>query len=230
MSTIYVFFFTLLICEVLRVVSGKVVSRVSLYRRLLHAMRTAGKLTVYSHELAKAADSTAAQVRRDLMEIGCAGSTTTGYSVEALIAQIGAFLDVRGGQEVALVGLGHLGRAILDFFSGRHGNLRITAAFDNDSRKTGRVIHGCRCYPMEELAERLAAKDTCVAILAVPGGSAQSAAEALVKAGITGILNFAPVPLYVPRHVYVEDSDMTTSLEKVAFFAHADHSCIEETP
>ena len=136
-----------------------------------------------------------------------------------LIRSISKFLDGSTPEGVALIGLGNLGRAILAYFSGRRPNLAIVAAFDSDPHKTGRVIHGCRCYAMDKL-DGIVHKDAIkTAILAVPADQAQKVVEAMVRAGIKGILNFAPCHLQLLNKVYVTDMDFTTSLEKVAFFA-----------
>ncbi len=202
-----------------RAVSEKTIGRLSLYRRLLNVLRDEGTTSVYSHELAALAGVTAAQVRRDLMGVAASGSPSRGYDVLGLIEGLRVFLDAEGGQPVALVGVGNLGRAILAYFSGRRPNLTITAAFDSDPTKTGRVIHGCRCHPVGDLARVLRDEGIRVGILTVPAEAAQGVADALVRAGARGILNFAPVRLRVPPGVHVEDLDVTMVLEKVAYFA-----------
>ena len=200
-------------------ISDKSIGRLSLYRRLLNVLQAEGIRNIYSHQLATIAGCTGAQVRRDLMVVGYCGSPTNGCEVPRLIESLREFLDAPGGQGVALVGVGNLGKAILSFFAGRRPNLQITAAFDNDSYKVNRVIHGCRCYSMENLYEVTQGQSIRLAIITVPAPAAQSVADALVKGGVRGILNFAPVRLRVPPHVYIEDIDMTVSLEKVAYFA-----------
>ena len=200
-------------------ISPLTIGRLSLYRRLLHVLQAEGARNIYSHQLATIAGCSAAQVRRDLMVVGYSGSATHGYEVAQLIESLRGFLDAPGGQGVALVGVGNLGKAILSYFAGRRPNLQIVAAFDNDPYKVNRVIHGCRCYAMEHLYEVAHAQGIRLAIITVPAQSAQGVADTLVQAGIRGILNFAPVRLRVPPHVYVEDIDMTVSLEKVAYFA-----------
>jgi redox-sensing transcriptional repressor len=197
----------------------RTVGRLSLYRRLLVSMRTRGARNVFSHELASAAGVTAAQVRRDMMVVGCSGSPARGYDVPELIEHIGLFLDSQEPEGVALVGVGNIGRAMMTYFEGRRPKLKVVAAFDRDPAKINRVVHGCRCYPVEEMADVVAAKSIRVAVLAVPAEVAQDVADVLVRAGVRGLLNFAPVALRVPELVYVEDIDVTTSLEKVAFFA-----------
>lgn len=182
-------------------------------------MQSVRAASVYSHELAAKAGVTAAQVRRDMMAVGYSGSPTRGYSVAGLADAIGRFLDPETPEGVAIVGVGNLGRAILAYFAGRRPKLRVTAAFDTDPEKVGRIIHGCRCYSIEEAGQRIPELKIHVAVLTVPAAVAQRAAEILCRAGVSGLLNFAPVRLRVPREVYVEDIDMTTSLEKVAYFA-----------
>ena len=200
-------------------VSQKTIARLSLYRRLLQEVAAKGTKNIYSHQMATIAGTTAAQVRRDWMVIGYAGSPAHGYEVLDLIDAIGKFLDSAVEQKVALVGIGNLGRAVLVYFTGRRPKLNITAAFDVDQHKTSRVIHGCRCYPKEQLKEVVTANNIKIAIIAVPAAEAQYVADSLIAAGVCGLLNFAPAPLRVPPGVFVEDIDLTMSLEKVAYFA-----------
>jgi len=102
------------------------------------------------------------------------------------------------------------------------------AAFDRDPARVNRVIHGCRCYPMEQLTEVTREQGAQVGIIAVPGDGAQQVAGQLVRSGIRGLLNLAPVRLQVPEYVYVEDLDIAVSLEKIAFFSRQ-HSSEKET-
>ncbi|MFW6155118.1 MAG: redox-sensing transcriptional repressor Rex [Planctomycetota bacterium] len=200
-------------------ISQRVIGRLSQYRREVQDLLAEGQMYVFSHELADLAGVTAAQVRRDMMTTGFSGSTAKGYDVKRLADSLARFLDAPQPQPVALVGVGNLGRAILTFFAHRHPNLRIVAAFDVDPRKVDRPFDGITCYDVNRAKEIVARLRIRVAILAVPAAEAQAVAERFVRAGITGILNFAPVPLHLPDEVFVEPIDMTTSLEKVAFFA-----------
>ncbi|MFZ4394721.1 MAG: redox-sensing transcriptional repressor Rex [Kiritimatiellia bacterium] len=199
--------------------SKRMIERLSLYRRLLAGLMAEKAQNAFSHQLSKATDVTPAQVRRDMMGIGFSGNPSRGYDVHDLHDAITQVLDAPTVQEVALIGIGNLGRAILSYFTGRHARLAITAAFDTDPEKAGRVIHGCRCYQLDAMAAQIRERDIRVAILAVPADSAQSVTDILVGAGIHGILNFAPLRLRTPGSIFVEDMDLTTSLEKVAFFA-----------
>ena len=113
----------------------------------------------------------------------------------------------------------HFSRFYLIIFVAHHPKLKIVAAFDNNPSKTGRVIHGCRCYPFEKLREIIVREGIRVAILTVPSPVAQQVAEELVAAGVTGILNFAPAMLRLPDTVSIESMDMAIALEKIAFLA-----------
>lgn len=200
--------------------SDKTIGRLSLYRRLLLELQEQRVRQIYSYQLATMAGVSAAQTRRDIMEVGYNGSPQRGYDVEVLAQSIAAVLDVASGVEpVVLAGLGNLGRAIVAFFRQRHPRLSIVATFDADPQKAGRVIHGTRCHPMEKLHEIVREQGARVGIIAVPAANAQDVAYQFISAGIRGILNFAPVPLKVPEGVYCENFDMTICLEKVAYFA-----------
>jgi len=199
--------------------SEKTVARLSLYRRCLFELEQGGCHNTYSHELAKMAGVTAAQVRRDLMVVGYDGSPRRGYEVKGLSQSIGRFLDGEAEQKVILVGVGNLGRAILAYFRGKAPNLEIVAAFDRDSHKVDRVIMGCRCFAMARMEEIIAREEVQTAIITVPADEAQGVVDRLIQAGVQGILNFAPARLRTPARVFVEQMDMAVALQKVAYFS-----------
>jgi redox-sensing transcriptional repressor len=199
--------------------SEPTIERLSVYLRLLRRFAEEGRENVYSHELAARAGATATQVRRDIMATGFSGSPTRGYSTDGLADAIEEFLDGPSGAKVVVLGVGNLGRAILGYVGYRRARLSIVAAFDRDPEVVGRVIQGIRCYGLEELPAVVKEHGACVAVLTVPTSEAQKAADAVVAAGVRGILNFAPVRLRVPATVYVEDLDVTGTLDKVAYFA-----------
>ena len=193
--------------------------RLSLYRRLLLEQLSAGARQVYSHQLASLAVSTPAQVRRDLMTIGFAGSPRKGYAIPELVEAIGSVLARSVETAVALVGVGNLGRAILAYYANRQP-VRFAAAFDRAPEKAGRILHGCRCYSVDQMADVIAREQIHVGVIAVPASDAQAVADQLVLAGVKGILNFAPVRLRVPAGMYVENVDLMMALDKVAYYAH----------
>ncbi len=198
--------------------SDNAIARLSVYRRVLTEMHRDSRTSVRSDDLAAAAGVTASQVRRDLMLVRALG-TNKGYDTADLLGAIEKLMDPPEPQEVALVGVGNIGTAVLSYFAGRRPMLDITVAFDNDPAVIGRTLHGCPCLPVTDLAEVVAGRNIRAAIIAVPADAAQKVAEALVSAGVRGIMNFAPVRLRAPRSVYVENVDLTGSLEKAAFFA-----------
>ncbi len=200
-------------------IPSRTVERLVLYKRLLTDSRERGVKNLFSHQLAVLAHNTAAQVRRDIMTIGYEGSPHQGYSIEDLIGRIDSILEGTGQRSAVLIGVGALGRALLSFFTTRSQGITITAAFDSDETRTGRVICGCRCFPAAEFAERLAENSAQVGIIAVPEADAQKAADLMIASGIRAILNFAPVPLKTPDDVCVERMDISGALEKLAYFA-----------
>ncbi len=200
-------------------VSRKTVSRMSRYRRLLTALHDSGVESIYSHQLARHAVVSAAQVRRDLMAIGYTGSPNKGYDVGACMASIGAFLDGTSRQDVALVGVGNLGRAVLARFAGEATSVAIVAAFDVDPALTGTTVHGCRCLHVSQMEGLVRDLGIEIAVLTVPGEHAQEVADTLVRAGVKSIIGFAPVPLQLPDTVFVEYMDITAALESAAYFA-----------
>lgn len=196
----------------------KTIERLIVYKRLLTNLENQGKNSCFSHELAQLANSSAVQVRRDLMLAGFSGgSSGRGYSITHLRDTINGILQHGHPQQAVLVGIGNLGRAILSFFSYRQPGIEISCAFDNSPEKTNRVISGCRCYPAEELYHRVSNRKIALGIITVPAVHAQQIANDLVDAGVRGILNFAPVALKVPTDVFVEELDIMMALEKLAY-------------
>ncbi len=196
----------------------RTVERLSEYRRSLLQCLEEGKTHIFSHELAELHHNTAVQVRRDIMFIGYTSMQRKGYDVRELIDVIGDILDSERGLNVAVVGIGNLGRAVTTYFVGKRSKLNIIATFDVDSSKIDRVISGVKCYPLSRLKEVVDSHQITIAIMTVPADSATEVAAQLVEAGIKGILNFTTVPLNVTDSVYLDEYDMITSLEKVAYF------------
>ncbi len=176
----------------------KTVERLSEYRRTLFNCLAQGKTHIYSHELAGLHNITAVQVRRDIMFIGYSSMQRKGYDVRELIEVIGKIIDSEEGLNVAVIGMGNLGRAITHYFMGKRSKLNIVAAFDVDPAKIDRVISGVKCYSMQRLPEIVNELDISIALLTVPADAAGDTTEKLVQGGIKGILNFTTMPLNVP--------------------------------
>ena len=202
----------------MKVLPEKTVERLSEYRRSLYQCLDKGKSYIFSHELAEIHNITAVQVRRDIMFIGYSTSNRKGYHVEDLIQVISKIIDPQEVYNVGVVGLGNLGKAITTYFIEKRPQLKLVATFDLDPKKIGSQTKGIECYSIDRLREIIIARQISIGILTVPVYSAQDMAKALVQAGIKGILNFTTVTLNVPEEVYLEEYDMITSMEKVAYF------------
>jgi redox-sensing transcriptional repressor len=197
---------------------GKTVERLSEYRRTLLGCLAEGKNYVFSHDMAAMLHITAVQVRRDLMLIGYSSVLRKGYDVKELIQTIGSIIDSDEGINVAIIGIGNLGRAVTSYFRGKRSKLNMVASFDNDPQKVNKVISGVKCYHIQDMEQIIKEMNIKIAILAVPADYAKSTCETVVRFGIKGILNFTTIALNVPSGVYLEEYDMITSIEKVAYF------------
>lgn len=201
-------------------ISNKVMGRLTRYRALLTDYFPKEKTHVFSHDLAAMMGLSASQIRRDLMCLGYFGVPRYGYEISELVRHINDVLDASKVHHVAVVGAGNLGRALMTFLESRRATLKIVAAFDEDPVKVGRILNGVPCHAMSQMEEVVKREEIRIAILCVPGGAAQRATDLLVKAGVKGILNFAPVPIRIPVGVALEEIDLTSALERVAFFTN----------
>ncbi|MEI8203887.1 MAG: redox-sensing transcriptional repressor Rex [Bacteroidota bacterium] len=197
----------------------KTIERLSKYRVAVLSYQAVGKHHIFSHQLASLLHITPVQVRRDLMLIGHTGTLRRGYEIQELIDNIGKILDTESGLRVAVIGLGNLGKAFISYLNGKRSKLSIVAAFDINNEKIGRNFAGIPCFHFDRLAEVVKEENISIGIISVPAEHAVYVAEMLVIAGVKGILNYSPKPLNVPQHVFLEEYDMITSLEKVAFFS-----------
>jgi redox-sensing transcriptional repressor len=198
----------------------RTVERFFRYCQFLHSRLEAGSEHVFSHELATAVGVSPEQVRRDLMNFRqVKGTPQRGYPIKEFMAELYSHLESSALTKMVLVGVGNLGKAILSYFLKRRPNLSIVAAFDLDPEKTDRVYSGCQVHHIGQLEKTVSREKAAVGIITVPAAAAQEAADALVRAGARGIINFAPVQLKVPAGVFLEQIDITLSIEKVAYFA-----------
>ncbi len=196
----------------------KTIERLSQYRRALLLVHVTGKTHIFSHEIARIIHITPVQVRRDIMLIGYTGTLRKGYNIKELIDLIGIIIDSDKGLNVCVIGVGNLGRAMINYFSGKRTKLSIVAVFDSNPAKVGKKYSGVQCFDIARIGEMVKKENIKIGIMTVPADQGQLTADLLVKAGIKGILNYAPKPVSVPKDVYLEEYDMITSLEKVAFF------------
>lgn len=194
-----------------------VVNRLSLYLREIQHLIAAGHATTSSGRLGRQLGFSDAQVRRDLAYFGHFGQPGVGYRCDELVAAIRGILGTDREWRVAMVGVGNLGRALLGYKGFGSQGFSIVAAFDADQDKTERQVEGVPVYSLEELERIIRAERIELGLLAVPAEAAQQSADRLVSAGVSGILNFAPVTLNLPDGVSHVGVDLATELEQLCF-------------
>jgi redox-sensing transcriptional repressor len=194
-----------------------VVSRLSLYLRELQRLVSSGQQTISSSQLGALLGFSDAQVRKDLGFFGQFGYPGVGYRCDELIRAMRDILGTNHSWNVAMVGVGNLGQALLGYRGFGRQNFAIAAAFDADPTKVGQTVRGLRIQPLEELAATIREQGIRLGMIVVPADRAQEAADRLVAAGIEGIVNFAPVTLALPPHVQNVGVDLAIELEQLSF-------------
>ena len=202
----------------MRKIAESTVRRLSLYLRFLEEFEEQGIATVSSDALALRGGTTSAQVRKDLAYFGEFGVRGIGYYVSGLKAELQRILGLDREWQVALVGFGNLGSALFHYKGFARQGFRISTIFDDDPTKWGKVIEGVTIQPMQELPKEAKARNLQIAIVAVPGESAQAVTEKLVAAGIKTILNFAPGRIKAGRDVRLKNVDLAIELETLSFY------------
>ena len=188
------------------------IRRYPIYLRAIKAKIAGGELTVSSAVLADELGLDPVLTRKDLAMTGVSGKPRRGYPAKELCDAINRALGWDNDIDAALVGVGSLGKALLGYSGFEEQNLSIAVAFDANPELANASFHGVKVRPMDELAALVKRLKIQLAILTVPTGAAQGCADALVAAGIRGILNFAPIQLNVPRNVTVQNVDIAQSL------------------
>ena len=201
-----------------RRISESTIHRLSLYYRLLNSLEREGLATVSSRELAQREKLTPAQVRKDLSFFGSFGTRGLGYPVNELREKIARILGLNRAWNVAVVGVGNIGSALVSYKEFQRQGFNINAIFDNDQRKIGSNHKGIAVLDVKNLREELKARQIDLVIVAVPGPSAQGVVDEAVAAGVRAILNFAPVSLKLPPQISVRNENMSMELEQLSYF------------
>lgn len=192
--------------------------RLPIYYRYLNMLSDAGKKRVSSNELAEAVKVDSATIRRDFSYFGALGKRGYGYDVENLLEFFKKTLNQDKLTNVALIGFGNLGHALLNFNFHKSNNVRINAAFDINEEITGTIQSGVPIYPMEDMKEQLKIQQIEIVILTVPANVAQGVTNDLIEVGVKGILNFTPLRISVPESVLVQNVDLTNELQTLIYF------------
>ncbi len=194
------------------------ISRLVTYLRILTSLENQGIKNTSSEQLAEEAQVSAFQVRKDLAYFGRFGTRGAGYTVPTLRRELRRILGLNRPWNVAIIGMGRLGQAISDYPHFEQYDFSLKACFDNNAKVIGQTMSGHQVYGMDALPQVVKEKGIDIGFLTVPQAAAQAAADALVAAGIKGILNFAPVVINVPREVHVEPVDFLAGLKRVSFY------------
>jgi redox-sensing transcriptional repressor len=195
-----------------------VVGRLPLYLRALTQMATEGKAITSSQELGSRLGISPAQIRKDLSQFGEFGKQGTGYTIGFLAEQLRTILHVDQVWDVALVGVGDLGRAVAHYGGFLERGFRISALYDNNSAKIGTRVADLTVLDASTLVADLRRRGITVAMLAVPAGEAQAIADRLVEAGVRFILCYAPTSVSVPETVRVQYIDPVVHLQRMTYY------------
>jgi len=205
------------------------VRRLPTYLRALRFLSQQGQERISSRKLAEHLSANPWQIRKDFSYFGGFGTPGVGYDIKKLIKQINKILKLNAVHKVALVGVGNLGSAVLAYPDFKAYGFDIIAAFDIDPKKIGRKVKNIKIEDISKL-RALKKRDIDIAIIAVPRGAAQKTAGALVKAGVSGILNFSPCHIVVPRKVKVITIDIAMDLARLPYYMPASSIAKSEKP
>lgn len=191
------------------------ISRISLYYRAVLSVKTS---IISSEELALMTAASAAQVRKDFAYFGQFGTPGRGYSVDILKKELKKILGIDREWDVAIVGAGNLGSALMAYKGFKRQGFNIKYAFDNDAKKINKIRQGVRILPIESLGQVVKANKINIAVVAVPHEAAQDVIDKLITSGIKAILNFAPKRPKVPENIELLNIDLSIELERLTYF------------
>ena len=195
-----------------------VVLRLPLYVRTLTQLQREGAEVVSSQQLGTRLQMTPAQIRKDLSYFGRFGKQGRGYNIHFLLAELEDILGLTREWNVCLIGVGRLGRAIINYTGFAPEGFAIVAAFDSNDARVGSDVGGLKVRPMSELSETISEARVAIGIVAVPAAQAQSVIDLLVRNGFRGILNYAPVAPYVPEGIVMRNIDPVLSLQSMTYY------------
>jgi len=194
------------------------VKRLSLYLRNLRYLVREGVEIISSEALAQDIYVSAAQVRKDLSYFGDFGTRGVGYSVRNLISEIESILGLNKKWSLALVGVGRLGSALLNYRGFQQFGFQFSVAFDNNPEKIGKKIGKVKVEDYSEIEKIIKKEKIKIAVITVPASAAQEITDRLVKAGIEAILNFSPRYLNVPPSVSIKTVDIALEVGNLTYY------------
>ena len=195
-----------------------VVSRLPMYVRGLAELHQDGIDFINSQDLGHRFGMSPDQIRKDLSYFGKFGRQGRGYNVALLLSELRQILGLDRQWCMAIVGVGRLGRAIMDYRGFVPRGFKIVAAFDKERTVIGKSVSGIVIQDMAELETAVRDKKVDIAVVAVPSAEAQEVIDKLVRSGIKSILNYAPVYAYVPEDVRLEAIDPVLALQGMTYY------------
>ncbi|MBZ0160584.1 MAG: redox-sensing transcriptional repressor Rex [bacterium] len=198
-------------------ISEKTVTRLSIYLRCIEELENEGMASVSSTQLADRFGLNSAQVRKDLAYFGQFGIRGLGYYITPLRHSLEEILGLKRAWEVALVGLGNLGSALIAYKGFQEKGFKIAVVFDRDPAKIGRRVEGIPVMDMGSIVSVIRKRKIKIGILAVPAVGAQAVFDALVKGGVIAVLNFAPTQLTGPDSVKIQNVDLSALLKTLSY-------------
>lgn len=198
-------------------VSNAIIRRLPRYRRYLYLLKQKNVTKVSSGELSEMIGFTASQIRQDLNTFGGFGQQGYGYSVDNLYNEINKILGLDKVYKTVVIGVGNLGQAITNYTYYNNTVFNIVGLFDNNDKIIGADINGVEVQDSSNLSEYIKKNDIDIGIICVNKESAQSVADELVRGGVDGIWNFAPIDLDIPSSVAIENVHLSDSLHVLAF-------------
>lgn len=203
-----------------RRIPDETIRRLPIYLRGLLFLQEKGQKNISSSDLADFIGTYPWQIRKDFSYFGDFGVRGIGYNIEKLAKEIKKILKLNVVQKAALVGVGNLGSAFLTYPGFGQYGFNVSVAFDNDPKKVGRKINDIIIKNVSNI-KTLKKRRIKLGIIAVPRQAAQDTADKLVKAGITGILNFSPCYITVPKKVKVITIDIAMDLARLPYYMPA---------
>jgi len=195
-----------------------VILRLPSYLRVLSGLEEENAEVVNSQELGERLRMTPAQIRKDLSYFGKFGKQGKGYNVSLLLRELHQIMGLDRDWSVALIGVGRLGKALLDYGELTPQGFQIVAAFDRDPKQIGKKIGDLVIKDIAELTATVKNRGVDIGIVAVPAAHTQEAIDCLVECGIKAILNYAPVSARVPKDVRLAEVDPVFALQTMTYY------------
>lgn len=194
------------------------IKRLSLYLRDLKKLQESGVKVISSTKVTEILNVSPAQFRKDLSYFGEFGKRGVGYKVDSLVKEIENILGTNNIQDIALIGMGKLGSALLAYPGFWQMNLRISAAFESDKRKIGRTYNGIKVEDIKNFAKTVKGRNIKIAMLCIPSEAVPEVLTLIKKSPIKAILNFTPVNLKNENGIFVSNVAMSSELQTLVYF------------